>query len=147
MLIEIWSHKWSIEGNNHFPQTVACTLANMAQYVVHLMCHKGTLPCFPFSVHQDPLILFCKAFSQSVAVRITLSQRQETFYFSSLNFMRFQLAHSSSLLKSGQTATLPSSTSTAPVNVHCSVFGSPQRPISMGNFHILVLLNILTFGI
>lgn len=66
-LVKIWSHQWWTERNNHFPQPAACTLANMAQYAVHLMCHKGwPLAYFQFIVHEDPLILFCQASFQSI---------------------------------------------------------------------------------
>lgn len=30
----MWSHKCYIEGNNHFPQSAVCVLANTAQYAV-----------------------------------------------------------------------------------------------------------------
>lgn len=129
-LFEIWSHKCWIEENNHFLQPAVCCF--LIQPNVWLMVHDTAAHhWFAFNLlsSNTPWSFSVKLASSHLSLKLYCCQgssvpEMKNFYFSLMNFVRFQSAHSSSLLRFHQMATLPSSISAAPLSVHCSVLSS-----------------------
>lgn len=58
----------SHQGWSHLPWPAGDTLPNMSQGSIGLLCRQGTLlACVHPGIHQDPLILLCKAASKPIS--------------------------------------------------------------------------------
>jgi len=100
-VLQVGSHKSRVEGKDHLPQPAGNTFSSAAQDTICLLCCKGTLlahiqlglhygpfppSCFPAG--WSPSMYWCTGLFLPICM---------TLCFPLLNFMRFPLAHFSSL--------------------------------------------------
>lgn len=101
-------------GKDHPPQPAGDAPTNTTQNTISLLCQQSTLLAHgQLFVHQDPQVLLYKASSQPFGPSLywcmgLFLTKHMTLQFPLLNFMRFFLAHSSSLSRLLRTAAKPS---------------------------------------
>lgn len=131
------SNECQVKGVNHFPQsTVRASVCAAEDTIGHICCQDTLLPCAQLAVGPS-WALFAKLLPRCPVSSLYCCQglflpRGRTGHLSLLNFMRFLLAHSSSLPGSLWMAALPASMSSTPLSLGlsvdfvrvCSVFSS-----------------------